>query len=218
MHLELSPLETRLLGCLLEKERTTPEAYPLTLNSLTAAASQSTNREPVMSVDPSDVEAALEKMRTRKLVTQVMLAGSRAAKYRHELQDHYELAEGELALLCVLLLRGAQTAGELKTRTDRLHAFADAEAVETSLRGLAGGDEPLVRQLSPQPGQKGLRWVEVLSGEPVLGSNAMEPRANATTERPPGRIELLENRVAALEAELAQMREELQDFQKQFES
>ncbi len=218
MHLELTLLQTRLLGCLLEKERTTPEAYPLTLNSLTAAANQSTNRDPVMSADPSEVESALEEMRTHKLVTQVMLAGARAAKYRHELRDHYELEEAELALLCVLLLRGAQTVGELKTRAERLYPFTDSEAVETGLRGLAGGDEPLVQPLSPQPGQKGNRWVELLSGEPAAGSAVVSPGPAPAGERPPGRIDQLENRIADVESALAEMREELRNFQRQFES
>ncbi len=217
MHLDLTPLETRLLGCLLEKERTTPETYPLTLNSLTTAASQSTNRDPVMSVDPVEAERALEEMRSRKLVTQVMLAGSRAAKYRHELPDHYELQEPELALLCVLLLRGAQTPGELKTRTERLHAFGPDD-LEACLQGLAGGDEPLVRQLAPQPGQKGRRWVQLLSGEPAPEFGVAEATPPPAAPRTSGRIDLLENRVAELETSLAATREEFLRFREQFGS
>lgn len=215
MHLELTPLETRLLGCLLEKERTTPEAYPLTLNSLTAAASQTTNRDPVMSVSTAEVERSLEQMRDRKLVTLVMLAGSRAAKYRHELAGHYELAEAELALLCVLLLRGPQTAGELKARADRLHAFPDSDALESCLRGLAEGDEPLIRVLPPRPGQKGSRWVQLLSGEPAADQSVSVPHAPISA---PSRIEELEARLAATERALEEMRSDFERFRQQFES
>src|SRR5581483_10841664 len=126
----LSPLETRVLGCLLEKERITPENYPISLHSLTAACNQTTNRDPISGYDEKVVEQGLESLRAKKLATMVRLAGSRVEKYKHNLPDHYTLDRGETALMCVLMLRGRQTPGELRTRTERQHAFESVEAVE----------------------------------------------------------------------------------------
>src|SRR5271155_2770333 len=123
MDFTLSPLETRVLGCLLEKERITPENYPLSLHSLTAACNQTTNRDPVTGYEEKTVEQALDALRGMKLATMVWGAGARVQKYRHNLPDFYTLDEGEIALMCVLMLRGRQTPGELRTRTERMHAF-----------------------------------------------------------------------------------------------
>lgn len=214
MHLDMNPLETRVLGCLLEKERTTPEAYPLTLNSVTAAVNQTSNRDPVMSVEAAEVEAALEGLRARKVATLIMMAGSRAAKFRHELADHYDLDPAEAAVICVLLLRGAQTVGELKTRTERMHPFEDSTAVEQCLSGLEKGEEPLVRQMAPPPGKKGTRWVQLLSGEPsVEAADRGVPQSVGSTA-----AGSLHERVSSLESEVAALREELADFRRQFEA
>jgi uncharacterized protein YceH (UPF0502 family) len=217
MSLDLSPVETRILGCLLEKERTTPEAYPLTLNSLTAAANQTTNRDPVMSLDSKDVELALDELRAKKLAAMIMMAGSRVQKYRHQLPDHYDLSPAETAILCVLMLRGAQTVGELKTRTDRIYGFADTVELEKCLSDLAEGSDPLVRQLPPQPGQKGVRWVQLISGEP--DPEILMPRSAPVTVVPGGhsRVDKLEEEVLALRKELAALREEFTEFRRQFE-
>jgi len=214
MHYDLSPLATRLLGCLLEKERTTPEAYPLTLNSLMAAANQTTNRDPIMEAPAEEVEAAVDELRENKLAALIMMAGARATKYRQLLLDEYELQPPEVALLCTLLLRGPQTAGELKSRSERLHAFASMAEVEDRLRELAVGDEPLVRELSARPGQKGARWVQLLSGElppdesPISSSEPTQPT----------RMEKLQERVEKLESELTELRQEFQSFRQQFEN
>jgi uncharacterized protein YceH (UPF0502 family) len=218
MAFDLSPLETRILGCLLEKERTTPEAYPLSLNSLTAAANQTTNRDPVMSADTKDVEMALDELRAKKLVAMIMMAGSRVQKYRHQLPDHYDLNPAETAVLCVLMLRGAQTAGELKSRTERIHGFADVAELEQCLSDLAEGRDPLVRQLPPQPGQKGARWVQLISGEP--DPEMLLPRQAAATVVPAGhsRLERLDEEIEALRSELSSLRREFTDFKRQFES
>ncbi len=218
MAFDLSPIETRVLGCLLEKERTTPEAYPLTLNSLTAAVNQSTNRDPVMSVDAKEVEMALDELRAKKLAAMVMMAGSRAQKYRQQLPDHYDLSPAETAILCVLMLRGPQTAGELKTRTERLYGFSDTAELEKCLSGLAEGSEPLVRQFPPQPGQKGVRWVQLITGEP--DPEMLKPRQATATVIPAGhsRVEKLEKEIIELRAELSALREEFTDFRRQFES
>ena len=209
MALTLSPVETRVLGCLLEKERVTPENYPMSLHALTAACNQATAREPVTAYDEKTVEAALDGLREKKLATVIWGAGARVQKYRHNLLDEYTLDRREVALMCVLMLRGAQTPGELRQRTERLHSFADTREVEECLHGLEKGDAPLVRILAPRPGQKEKRCVQLLSGEPDLSEPpAAEPNAGRSPE--PSRIE-------ALEAQVAALREEFDAFRKQFE-
>lgn len=216
MPLTLSPIETRVLGCLLEKERVTPENYPLSLHALTAACNQATNREPVTGYDEKAVEAALDELRAKKLVTVIWGAGARVQKYRHKLLDEYTLDPREVALLCVLMLRGAQTPGELRQRTERLHSFSDTREVEECLHGLAEGDAPLVRILVPRPGQKEKRFVQLLAGEPDL-SDPATPSPHESRAPEPSRIGSLEAEVAALKAELAAMRGEFAAFRKQFE-
>ena len=165
--MELTPIETRVLGCLLEKERTTPDAYPLTLNSLLLACNQSTNREPILTLNEREIEEALDGLRQKKLATVIFGGGSRVQKYRHILPDTFNLSPQEYALLCVLLLRGPQTVGELRGRTERMASFPQLSDVEGALTGLAEGGEPLVRLLPQRPGQKERRYVQLLSGEPA---------------------------------------------------
>lgn len=216
---DLSPLETRVLGCLLEKERLTPENYPLSLNSLTLACNQSTSREPVMSVDEKAVEAALFSLREKKLATMIFGAGSRVQKYRHNLPDHYELNALEAALLCVLMLRGPQTPGELRTRTERMCGTHSLEQIESSLEELGRSDAPLVRVLPPRPGQKERRYVQLVSGEPTAAESAGEGVVEIIQQTPEaGKIEALEGEVAQLKSELAKLREEFAAFRAQFES
>ena len=218
----LTPVETRILGCLLEKERITPENYPLSLNSLIAACNQSTNRDPITAYDAGTVEAGFDGLRQKKLAVMIMSAGSRVAKFRHELLNHFDLSPLEVALLCVLLLRGPQTLGELRSRTERMQFFDSLEQVESFLAELARGESPLVRILPAKPGQKESRYVQLLSGEPVIPENA----AIQGTDSPPAvtesamdisRLEAVENQVAELKAELQGLREELLSFRKQFE-
>ena len=156
----LSAVETRVLGCLLEKQRTTPEQYPLSLNALRLACNQSTNRDPVVDYDEATIRDALHRLERRKLVR--FASGSRAAKYRHLLEETLPLQEGERAVLTVLLLRGAQTPGELKQRAERMHAFADLAAVHMALEQLAGRE--LVARLDRRPGQKEERYEQLLQG------------------------------------------------------
>ena len=216
MTLTLSPEETRILGCLIEKERTTPDQYPLSLNSVTTACNQSTNRDPVTHYGDNVVALGLDDLRGKKLVTQLWGAGSRVQKFRHNLLDAYELNPREVALLCVLLLRGPQMLGELRIRTERLHAFASVGEVEECLRGLSEGAEPLVRELPARPGQKENRFVQLLSGEPGLDEpHAAEIRPAVASG--PTRVETLEAEVATLKSEVAALREEFARFRKQFE-
>lgn len=210
--LDLKPVEARILGCLLEKERTVPENYPLSLNSLVAACNQTTNRDPVTAYDEQSVEDGITGLREKKLVTVVFGGGSRVQKYRHNLLDHFDLDRREVAVMCVLLLRGPQTAGELRSRTERLFHFATIEELEASLDALARGDSPLIRLLPQQPGQKERRYTQLFSPEPAFPEAPPAPR-------PPGdsRLATLEAEVAALREEVAQLKARLADFQRQFE-
>lgn len=228
--MRLTPTETRVLGCLLEKERLTPENYPLSLNALVAACNQSTNRDPVMSLGDKEVEAALDSLRyEHKLATVVFGSGTRVQKYRHNLADIYNLTPQESALLTVLLLRGPQTPGELRARTERLAPIASVSVTETeaALEGLAAAENPLVRALPARPGQKERRYVQLLSGEPDLAISAPAPPGGenqqqqpSTSQRPPpaSRLETVETEVAALRAELTALRDEFAAFRQQFES
>jgi uncharacterized protein len=219
---DLSPVESRILGCLLEKERLTPEAYPLSLNSLTLACNQTTNREPILGLDEKTVEAGLDGLRDKKLATMVWGAGARVQRFRHNLLAHYNLDPRDVAVLCVLMLRGAQTPGELRARTERMHAFAGVEDVEACLAALAAGDDPLVRMLPARPGQKEKRYVELFSAAvaaPVAESAApvAEGAPAGAASGPVQRLAALEAEVAALRAELEAVRTEFAAFRKQFE-
>lgn len=212
----LTPAETRVLGCLLEKERTTPENYPLSLHALTAASNQTTNRDPVTAYDERTIENAVNALREKKLATVIFGAGARVQKYRHNLLDHFELNARDVALLCVLLLRGPQTPGELRARAERMGAFTNVEQVQACLDDLARGDSPLVHLLPARPGQKERRYVEVLSGPAADREAEMDapPPMRAVPEPAGGRFE---EEIAALRGELAALREEFAAFRKQFE-
>jgi uncharacterized protein YceH (UPF0502 family) len=221
----LSPEEARVLGCLLEKERTTPDAYPLSLNALVAACNQSTNRVPVVQYREDVVESALDQLRERGFVRRGVYPGSRVIKYRQILDEALGIGPPEAALLCVLLLRGPQTPGELKGRTERLHSFRDLTAIDDTLDRLAAREEPLARRLSREPGQKEARVRELLTDPdrevtalvpddaPVQWKSEGEP---APLPARPERSEAadagpdLAGRVAALESEVASLREELE--------
>ena len=218
----LTPAETRILGCLLEKERITPENYPLSLNSLIAACNQSTNRDPITAYDARTVETGLDGLRQKKLAVMIMSAGSRVAKFRHELLNHFDLSPREVALLCALLLRGPQTLGELRNRTERMQFFDSLEQVESFLADLARGESPLVRVLPARPGQKESRYVQLLSGEPIMPESEPiqendSPPTEARSAMDTSRLEAVEKQVAELKAELRDLREELLSFRKQFE-
>ncbi len=221
MHFDLSPLATRVLGSLMEKERTTPEHYPLTLNSLVAAVNQSTNRDPVMSAETAEVEQALEELREEKLIIRVMTPGARVGKYQHRLWQHYDLETPEASLLCVLMLRGPQTAGELKSRTERMHPFDSLAEVEETLLKLGNFHEgALARKLPPRPGRKGTRWVQLLTAEPDQDQDQEAEITTPGEEEPrrPTRMERLQEKVDSLEKDLADLREEFTAFKRQFES
>lgn len=217
--LDLSPVEARILGCLLEKERTVPENYPLSLNSLITACNQTTNREPVTAYDEKTVEAGIGGLREKKLVTVVFGGGSRVQKYRHNLPEYFNLDRRDAAVMCVLLVRGPQTAGELRSRTERLFHFASLEDLEACLAGLQQGDSPLIRLLPQQPGQKERRYVQLFSAEPEGGWQTASYEA-PPAPRPPrddSRLEILETQLAALREEMAELKAQFTEFKKQFE-
>jgi uncharacterized protein YceH (UPF0502 family) len=196
MSVEPDAIEIRVLGCLLEKQRTTPDAYPLTLNALRLACNQSTNRDPVTDYDERQIREALTRLGQRRWTRAASGAGSRAAKFRHLFDEALGLADDEIGVLTVLMLRGPQTVGELKGRTDRLHAFADLGEVEETLGRLASRE--LVERLGRRPGEKGERWRQTVGGEEA-GTEASETPAGPA----------LEERVAQLEREVAELREAL---------
>jgi len=199
---EPTPAEIRVLGCLIEKQRTTPDAYPLSLNGLRLACNQSTNRDPVMDLDDAELREALERLHRRGWTRLASGAGSRAAKHRHLLDRELSLAAPELSVLAVLMLRGPQTSSELHARSERLHRFASAAEVERALCRLA--DRELAELTPRQAGQRGQRWRQ------LLGDEASEARGAPPPEGPPdAHPESLEQRVAALEREVAALREAL---------
>lgn len=209
---DLTPQECRVLGCLMEKERLTPESYPLSLHSLTAACNQSTNRDPVMALEEKAVEAAVQGLRERRLVSMVTGAGARVQKFKHRLEEHYKLEPREFALLCVLLLRGDQTAGELRARTERFYGFSSLEEVEACLQVLAREGLELVQPLAARPGQKEGRY------RTTFGMESVREEAGVVAEPlAPSRLDVLQAEVASLREELARVREELATFKKQFE-
>jgi uncharacterized protein len=190
--------EIRVLGCLIEKQRTTPDAYPLSLNALRLACNQSTNRDPVVDYDEATIRAALERLGKRGWTRLATWSNRRTMKYRHLFDEALGLSDAETALLCVLMLRGPQTPGELKTRAERLHAFAGPGAVEEALDALAGRD--LAARLPRRPGQREDRFEHRLGGAPA---EDVEPAA--------ARPDTLEERVASLEREVAQLRAKLSE-------
>jgi uncharacterized protein YceH (UPF0502 family) len=212
----LSPIEARVLGCLIEKDLATPEYYPLSLNSLTNACNQKTNREPVVQYDDATTRAGLAGLRELGLVTFVAEAGSRVEKYRHRLSERFNFPRGELALLAVLQLRGPQTVAELRERCQRMYAFEDSAGVETALERLAAREpDPLTRLLPRLPGTKEPRWAHLLCGEPVLpaAETAAPSLAHALGER----LEELEAGLAEVRRELAELRAGWEDFRRQLE-
>ena len=198
---ELDAVEIRVLGCLLEKERTTPDAYPLTLNSLTSACNQRSNREPVMELTAPEVNEVLGRLRAEVLVWPE--EGPRATKWTHNLDRKWELEPSAMAVMTVLMLRGAQTTGEIRTRTERMHPFASIREVEDVLVGLSEGDEPLVVHLARQPGQKEARWTHLVGGEPDVSTSAFVPSASPPVSGLAERVAELEDRVSRLEERLA---------------
>jgi uncharacterized protein len=226
MPLDLTPIETRVLGALIEKDITTPDYYPLSLNALVNACNQKNNRDPAMTLDENAVREALTTLQEKRLAGPAGGADSRVAKYEHRLQEVFNFDRREVAVVCVLLLRGAQTPGELRGRTDRLYHFEALEDVVSTLDRLAQREPPLACMLPRQPGTKESRYMHLFSGEPAEGiavsTSAPEP-AQCPSSSPSfspsssDRLTRLEEEVAALRGELADVQQQLATFRKQFE-
>lgn len=215
----LNDIEARVLGSLIEKGMTTPEYYPLSLNALTNACNQTSNREPVVHYDESTVADAVESLRRRSLVRAVQQSGARATKYRHLAAETIGLVERQTALLGVLMLRGPQTLAELRTRATRLTNFESLEDVEAVIDALVGREpSPLVARLPRRPGQKEQRYAHLLSGEVAFDTTVETPTAAQTRAAPDtDRIGILERELAELRNEVADLRQQLESFRKLFE-
>jgi len=214
----LDDIEARVVGCLVEKDLATPEYYPLTLNALTNACNQKSNRDPVMLFEETDVIRALDSLRQKQMAHQ-SAEGVRAAKYCHNLEAVLNLDPEDLAILAELLLRGPQTVGELRNRAERMCPVGDLQAVEELLQNLMEREEPLVMRLPRQPGRKEHRFTHLLSGLPDIEESAALPtepaRLKVAAEN--DRFIRLEEEVAALRAELDEVSKQLKAFQSQFE-
>lgn len=214
MDLSLSPVEVRVLGALLEKEITTPEYYPLSLNALVNACNQKSNRDPVVSFEDARVEQALHSLRDKGLLLTITGAGSRVPKYGHRLSEKLNLGRRELAILCELMLRGPQTLGELRNRAERMHPFDDLAEVESVI----DREPALIVKLPRRQGEKEARYAHLLSGTPASPPAEEAPdRPETRLEAGPDRIELLEAEVTRLRAELEELREQVSAFRRQFE-
>lgn len=203
----LDAIELRVLGSLLEKQQATPDYYPMTVNGILAACNQKSNRDPVMELTEDDVSDALERLQHQVLVWKVM--GSRSIHWKHNVDGPWDLDAPGKALITLLLLRGAQTPGELRARSERLFAFGTPAEVEDKLRALASGDEPLVIEMPRQPGRKERRWMHLIGGTPDLAEGGEAATAPAT------RTGGLEPRVAQLEEAVERLTAEIRDLKSQ---
>ena len=218
MSTTLNEIEVRVLGSLVEKQLTTPEYYPLTLNALTAACNQKSNRDPVMSLGETEIQAAIDRLRDLSLVYLFYGSGSRTVKYKHMLPSVYELDPAGTAVMTVLMLRGPQTIGEIRDRTGRLFDFRDLNEVQTALDDLTRRDEPLIVKLERQPGQKEARYAHLLSGEiDVSKLPVAAERSGGAGSASNERIEKLEGEIERLSSELAEFRSMFEEFRKQFD-
>ncbi|MDQ2975642.1 MAG: YceH family protein [Acidobacteriota bacterium] len=214
----LNDVEVRVLGSLIEKQVTTPEYYPLTLNSLTLACNQKNNRSPVTSYTEEEVAQALESLREKNLAYVFYGSTSRVPKYKHVLTEVMHLSQPELSLVCVLLLRGPQTTGELATRAFRLNEFAGLEEVDATLNSLISREpDALVTRLPRQPGQKEVRYAHLLSGEVSIDTASPEVAPARSRGRDSDKVAALEAEVETLKAEVGMLKKQFESFKKQFE-
>ena len=215
----LTDAEVRVLGALVEKQVTTPEYYPLTLNALVQACNQKNNRNPVVTYSDETVADAIERLRAKNLAYVFYGSTSRVPKYKHMMAEIFDLSPPELAIMCVMMLRGHQTVGELRGRSERLYNFASLQEVEETLNSLAVKEpDSLVLKLPRQLGQKEIRYAHLLSGEIDLNHlSEIEGSQTIVQHSKPDRISALEEEIASLRAEVEMMRQEFAEFKKQFE-
>jgi uncharacterized protein YceH (UPF0502 family) len=210
MDWQLDAAEVRALGALMEKETTTPDYYPLSLNALVNACNQKSNRDPVVSFDEDTVETALNGLREKGLTSRITSNDSRVPKHEQRFVEKCNLGRREAAVMCVLMLRGPQTAGELRGRTERLYAFDDLEAVESTMRRLE--EMAFVKKLPRQTGYKEQRWAHLMAGDVEVAEELVAPSPTAFDRGPSDR-----ERIAALEQELAELKHQFEDFRRNFE-
>ena len=218
VELLLTDVEVRVLGSLVEKDATTPDYYPLSLNALVNACNQKSNRDPFMTLDENTVRDALASLQEKRLAGPVNSADSRVTKYEHRMQEVFNFSRGENAVLCVLLLRGPQTPGELRGRTERMHRFNDLDEVQFALQRLMQREPPLAKVLPRQPGTKESRYVHLLAGD-VEGITGFVPTHAAPSESVSNseRVERLEENVALLQREVEDLKQQFANFRKQFD-
>ena len=218
MNILLNEMEARVLGALLEKEITTPDYYPLSLNSLVNACNQKSNRDPVMNVEEDSVRDALRTLQDNSLARSVSAADSRVTKYEHRLQEAFNFDRREAALFCELLLRGPQTTGELRTRAERMHPFDDLSEAQSALQRLMNREPPLVKVLARQPGTKESRYMHLLSGDVkrVSSTDGREVPAALEGEKMDG-FSRLSAELAELRRDVADLKQQFAAFRKQFE-
>ena len=218
MPLLLTEVEVRALGALVEKDITTPDYYPLSLNALVNACNQKNNRDPVMTLDENAVRDSLATLQEKRLAGPASGADTRVTKFEHRLQEVFNFDRREIAVLCVLLLRGPQTPGELRGRTERMYSFEALDDVISTLDRLAQREPPLAVILPRQPGMKESRYMHLFSGEPVLDAPALiAPDSQRSTGSSGDRLSRLEDEVAQLREELSKVQEQLAAFRKEFE-
>jgi uncharacterized protein len=213
----LNPAEARVLGSLVEKDITTPDYYPLSLNALINACNQKNNREPVTNFDEETVRLALRNLSEKRLAGPASGADSRVTKYEHRLQEVFNFTRPETAILCVLLLRGPQTPGELRGRTERMHRFEDLDEVLSGLQQLMRREPPLAKALGRRPGTKEIRYAHLLSGDVEAWEPPAETASFSGSSAEAERIAQLEEQVAGLQKEVAELKQQMADFRKQFE-
>ncbi len=222
MEFKLTENELRVLGVLIEKEITTPDYYPLSLNALQAGCNQKSNREPVMELSEQAVLETVDSLKEMRLVWQLSVAGARVPKFEHNIRSFFPIDEAATAVLCTLMLRGAQTAGEIRTRAERMYAFKSLEDVVQELNKLAGGETPLVQELPRIPGHKENRWVQLFSdlpAQPEETGRTIPPGAIVSIERKSAteqRIESLEEQVATLTDQIYSLQKAFEEFRAQF--
>ena len=217
MALELTTAEVRVLGCLIEKQITTPDYYPLTLNALRTACNQKSNRDPVVDFDEKTVVRTTDSLRDKKLAWMITGASARVPKYEHSLTKVIDLSPAEVAVLCVLMLRGPQTVGEIRGRTGRLHEFGSLEEVEAVLSGLMEReDQALVMQLPRQPGRKEGRYAHLLAGVPEVGEE--EPEGDVRLEASRLEVQAENERIAALEEQVQSLRDDVTALREAFDT
>ena len=216
MNIVLNPAEARVLGALVEKDITTPDYYPLSLNALINACNQKNNREPVTNFDEETVRLALRNLSDKRLAGPASGADGRVTKYEHRMQEVFNFTRQETALICVLLLRGPQTPGELRGRTERMYQFEHLDDVLSGLQQLMRREPPLAKALGRRPGTKEIRYAHLLSGD----VEAWEPpaeTASSSYSADAERLIQLEEQVATLQAEVAELKQQMADFKRQFE-